>query len=93
MAADLDVLIKSSTDPLLALEYHRHFTHSLLFIPVGALVCTLLLRPLFFRMFSWKRAYLYAFLTRSPRCLYQLWHAALLAFFKHARRVGQHFHY
>ena len=31
MAPDLDVLIQSSTDPLLALEYHRQFTHSLLF--------------------------------------------------------------
>lgn len=39
MAADLDVLIRSDTDPLLALEYHRHFTHSLIFIPIGALVC------------------------------------------------------
>src|SRR5690606_12435338 len=35
MAADLDVLIRSSTDPLLAIEYHRHFTHSLAFVPVG----------------------------------------------------------
>jgi len=36
MAPDLDVLIRSSTDPLLFLEYHRQFTHSLIFIPVGA---------------------------------------------------------
>ena len=36
MAADLDVLISSSTDPLLFLEFHRHFTHSLIFIPLGA---------------------------------------------------------
>ena len=35
MAADLDVLIRSSSDPLLFLEYHRQFTHSLVFIPVG----------------------------------------------------------
>lgn len=35
MAPDLDVLIRSSSDPLLFLEYHRHFTHSLAFIPVG----------------------------------------------------------
>jgi inner membrane protein len=35
MAPDLDVFIRSSTDPLLALEYHRHFTHALAFIPVG----------------------------------------------------------
>jgi inner membrane protein len=43
MAPDLDVLIRSTNDPLLALEFHRHFTHSLLFIPVGAFLCSLLL--------------------------------------------------
>src|SRR5688572_29522369 len=41
MAADLDVLIRSSSDPLLAIEYHRHFTHSLAFIPVGGLLAAL----------------------------------------------------
>lgn len=39
VAPDLDTLIRSSTDPLLFLEYHRQFTHALAFIPVGALVC------------------------------------------------------
>ena len=39
MAPDLDVLIRSSTDPLLQLEYHRQFTHSLIFIPFGAALC------------------------------------------------------
>lgn len=43
MSADLDVLIRSSNDPLLFLEYHRQFTHSLLFIPLGGLLCALLL--------------------------------------------------
>ena len=43
IAPDIDVLIGSSTDPLLFLEYHRQFTHSLLFIPVGAAVVTLLM--------------------------------------------------
>jgi inner membrane protein len=43
MAADLDVLIRSTTDPLLFLEYHRQFTHSLIFIPVGGLICALVL--------------------------------------------------
>lgn len=38
LAPDLDALIRSSTDPLVALEYHRHFSHSLLFAPVGALI-------------------------------------------------------
>ena len=42
MAADLDVLIYSDTDPLLFLTYHRQFTHSLLFIPFGGLVVALL---------------------------------------------------
>ncbi len=46
MAADLDVLIRSSSDPLLFLEYHRQFTHSLIFIPVGGLLCALLLHGL-----------------------------------------------
>ena len=35
MAPDLDIVIRSSTDPLLSLEYHRQFTHSLAFIPFG----------------------------------------------------------
>ncbi len=43
MAADLDVFIRSSDDPLLFLEYHRQFTHSLIFIPIGGLICGLLL--------------------------------------------------
>ncbi|GHD61495.1 hypothetical protein GCM10017083_48900 [Thalassobaculum fulvum] len=46
MAADLDVLIRSGTDPLLFLDYHRHFTHSLVFIPVGGLLCALALHGL-----------------------------------------------
>ena len=43
MAADLDVLIRSGSDPLLFLEYHRQFTHALIFIPVGGLICALIL--------------------------------------------------
>ena len=39
MAPDLDVLIRSSSDPLLQLEFHRQFTHSLVFIPIGAALC------------------------------------------------------
>ena len=46
VAPDLDVLIRSSNDSLLALEYHRHFTHSLLFIPFGGLIVSLILQPL-----------------------------------------------
>ncbi len=41
MAPDLDIFINSATDPLLFLEYHRQFTHSLIFIPIGGLICAL----------------------------------------------------
>lgn len=40
MAPDLDLAIRSS-DPLVAITYHRHFTHSLAFVPVGGLICAL----------------------------------------------------
>lgn len=33
---DADVFIRSASDPLLAIEHHRGFTHALLFAPVGA---------------------------------------------------------
>ncbi|MBC7945733.1 MAG: metal-dependent hydrolase [Burkholderiales bacterium] len=38
---DLDVLIGSPADPLLAIEYHRQFTHALAFIPVGGTISAL----------------------------------------------------
>jgi len=46
MAPDLDILIQSAKDPILFLEYHRQFTHSLVFIPFGALICALVFYPL-----------------------------------------------
>jgi inner membrane protein len=46
MAPDLDVFIHSATDPILFLEFHRQFTHSLIFIPFGALLCSLIFYPL-----------------------------------------------
>ena len=52
MAPDLDILISSDNDPLLALQYHRHFTHSLLFIPIGGLICSVVLHPLLGRRFG-----------------------------------------
>ena len=44
---DADTLIRSSNDSLLFLEFHRHFTHALVFIPIGAAIAALLLWPLF----------------------------------------------
>ena len=74
MAADLDVLITSSTDPLLHLEFHRHFTHSLVFVPVGALLCTLAFRVVFKHWFrrshlSFKRTYLFSLLGYATHAL------------------------
>jgi inner membrane protein len=62
LAPDLDVLIRSSTDPMLFLEYHRQFTHSLIFIPFGALIVALVIFPLVKRFLSLKTVYLACFL-------------------------------
>lgn len=35
---DADIFIRSDADPLLGVEYHRHFTHSVVFQPVIALL-------------------------------------------------------
>ncbi len=43
MAPDLDLFIRSSTNPFIAIEYHRQFTHSLIFIPFGGFLVGLLL--------------------------------------------------
>jgi inner membrane protein len=40
MAADLDILIRGA-DPMIALTYHRHFTHSIAFIVPGGLLSSL----------------------------------------------------
>lgn len=50
MLADADVFIRSESDPLLTIEFHRQFTHSLFFIPFGALIATA-----FFWLFLRKR--------------------------------------
>ncbi len=51
LAPDLDVLINSDEDPLLFLEYHRQFTHALVFIPIGGLLCATLLHALIGRRY------------------------------------------
>jgi len=62
MLADADALIHSASDPLLTLEYHRHFSHALVFVPVGALLAALLLWPLLRTRLAFSRLYLYALL-------------------------------
>ncbi|MCC6922695.1 MAG: metal-dependent hydrolase [Nitrosomonas sp.] len=60
--ADADILIQSENDPLLNIEFHRHFTHSIFFIPFGALIAAALLWPFLRRRLSFARIYLFAFL-------------------------------
>lgn len=58
---DLDVLIQSPEDPLLALEYHRHFTHALVLVPLIGLVAASVL-SIFrsMRQLPFRLAFLYA---------------------------------
>ena len=67
---DADVVLRSASDPLFAVEYHRHFTHSLAFLPViatlGAVIAMWLLRA-FKRPAEWR----------------QLWSPALLGGLSH----------
>ena len=65
LAPDLDILIRSNSDPLLKLEYHRQFTHSLIFIPLGALIVTLFVRLFSSKFLSWKETYFYCFIGYS----------------------------
>ena len=59
MAPDLDVFIDSSTDTLLFLEFHRQFTHALIFIPVGAAIVALLLYWPFRRRLKMRECFLF----------------------------------
>ncbi len=63
LAPDLDVLIRSEQDPLLYLEYHRQFTHSLIFIPIGGAIAALAPYLLFRK--SWALTYPQAWLYCS----------------------------
>lgn len=58
LVVDLDYFIGSAQDPLLQIEFHRHFSHSLLFIPIGAALAALLLWPLLGRRLGARRLYL-----------------------------------
>src|ERR671923_2849343 len=49
MAPDLDLFMGSGADPVAGIVYHRQFTHSLIFIPLGALLVSLL--------FMWMKAF------------------------------------
>ena len=62
LLADVDIFIYSSNDPLLNIEFHRHFTHSLFFIPFGAAIAAALLWPFLKNRLHVHRLYLYSLL-------------------------------
>jgi inner membrane protein len=66
---DADALIQSGGDALLVLDYHRHFTHALAFVPAGALLAALLLWPLARRRMGFGLLYLCCFAGYLPHPL------------------------
>ena len=60
--ADADILIQSANDPLLNVEFHRHFTHSIFFVPFGALIAACILWLFLRKRLSFTRIYLFALL-------------------------------
>ena len=60
LTADLDVFIRPSSDPLLRLEFHRQFTHSLVFIPVGGLFVAAILWPFLRHRVTFLRTWTFA---------------------------------
>jgi inner membrane protein len=66
---DVDVFIRSTDDVLMALTYHRHFTHSLFFVPMGALLTSLLLWPFLRHHLSNLSLYRFAFVGYLSACL------------------------
>lgn len=65
LIADADIFIYSSSDPLLNIEFHRHFTHSVFFIPFGAAIAMAVLWPFLRNRLPVARLYLYSLLGYS----------------------------
>lgn len=59
LAPDLDVLIRSAADPLLAIEHHRGFTHALVVTPLGGAIAALV----FGKRERWRWAWLAGFVA------------------------------
>jgi len=60
LLADIDALFtQSEMDPLLQLDFHRHFTHSIFFIPFGGLLAAALMWPVLKKYLPFKRLLLF----------------------------------
>ncbi len=62
IAPDIDIFIRSSSDPLLSIEFHRHFTHSVFFAPIGGFLIGLILWLFFFKKHNFFKIYFFSFL-------------------------------
>lgn len=60
MAPDLDILIRSDANPLLMLQWHRHFTHALPLVPLFGLLCALILHPFAKKHLNFKQLLLFS---------------------------------
>lgn len=74
MAPDLDIFIISGNDPLLGIEYHRHFTHSIWFIPFGGLIVAAAMWLVFTRLlkikeWDFKNLYIYTTLGYATHAI------------------------
>jgi len=58
---DADALIQSGSDPLLVLDYHRHFTHALIAVPMIAMLAALICHPFARRRLPFARVMRYSF--------------------------------
>ena len=61
LIADVETFMHLPSDPLFNLEVHRQFTHSLVFIPVGALIAALLFWWFMRNRLSFRELYIYSF--------------------------------
>ncbi|MSR43493.1 MAG: metal-dependent hydrolase [Pedosphaera sp.] len=68
-APDADIFIRSERDPLVYAEFHRHFTHSFAFTPVGALIIASLWFAWPKQRPDWKPIWLCATLGWLSHCL------------------------
>src|SRR6056297_2685083 len=60
MLPDADIFIHAANDPLFNLLIHRHFTHSLVFIPIGGLIAALIAWLLLRRRLGFLKTYFFA---------------------------------
>ncbi|MGK0298859.1 MAG: inner membrane protein [Gammaproteobacteria bacterium] len=62
MIPDIDSFIQHPEDPLFVLEYHRHFTHSLIFIPFAAFILAIITHRVLSKKISIRRLFYYSLL-------------------------------